>query len=255
MSEIVASGIINAGILEDWIDTFTPLVNEGKVHFNDDGLTARVVDPGNIAMIRPGHLASEAFESYDSPGAVTVGVNFDRLNERLSAAGSSDLVEFEVDMEARMLSIGFRNIQHSVAMIDPDAIRKEPDDPDLDLPNTVTIQGAAFKEAVSNADMVSDHLEIHGNPSQREVVMRAQGDTDDVTVTFDRDDTTDPTEVVEDVESLYSLEYLTDMVKPIPKDAEVSLTFGNEYPVLIDYEAHEGMLEASQMLAPRIRSD
>lgn len=255
MSEVVASGIINANALQDWIDTFTPLVSEGKVHFNDDGLTSRVVEPANVAMIRPATLGTGAFEAYDAPGTVTVGVDFNRLDERLKAAGSGTLVELAVDMETRKLSLSFDNINHTVRLIDADAIRQEPDDPDLNLPNTVTLPVAELSKVVTNTDMVSDHLGIDARPGQREVAFVAEGDTDDVELTYGREETSDPTEVTEDTYSHFSLDYFSDLVKAIPKDADVTLTFGDEYPVTVDWSAFDGELEVHQMMAPRIQKD
>lgn len=254
MSEIIAEGILPVEDFQAWIDTYTPLVSEGKVHFNDDGLTARLVDPANIAMIDPGTLKPGAFESYESPGAVTVGFNFNRVDERLGGAKKGDLVHLAVDMETRHLRINYRNIEHTVAMIDPDSIRQEPDTPDLDLPNTVTLSGGDLSEAVEQADLVSDHMEIRADPDTREVVFFAQGDTDDMEITHDDETLGDPTRVTEDTSSLYSIDYLESITSPIPDESEVTLTFGSDYPLLLDWSAADGYMDVHQLLAPRIQS-
>ena len=254
MSEIIADAIIDAGTLQQYVDVFTPLVAEGRIHFNDDGITTAVCDSANVAMIAPGRLDAAAFESYDAPGAATIGVSFDTLSERLGAANSGDLVRLRVDMETRKLKLDYRNISQSVGMIDPDAIRQDPDTPDIDLPNTMTVEAGALDEAATVIDMVTDHLGIDARPDDREVALIGQGDIDDTEVVFG-DEETISADVPEDTWSLFSLEYVEELIDPMPADAEVTLTFGDEFPMLLDWEACEGRLTVHQMLAPRIESE
>jgi len=61
-------------------------------------------------------------------------------------------------------------------------------------------------------------------------------------------------DVEEDVESMFALEYLKDMVKPISANAPVFVRLGAEYPMEIEYRFAEGNGKATMMLAPRIES-
>ena len=45
------------------------------------------------------------------------------------------------------------------------------------------------------------------------------------------------------------------MDKAIPKDAEVTIELGDEFPVKIHYQVAEGNGQITYMLAPRIQSD
>ena len=56
-------------------------------------------------------------------------------------------------------------------------------------------------------------------------------------------------------DSLFSLDYLKDMNKAIPSDAEVTIELGEEFPVKLHYQIAEGMGNITYMLAPRIQSD
>lgn len=254
MSEIIAEFTVDAAVLEQYVETLTPLVDEAKIHVNDDGLAARVVDPANVGMYCPVTLSADAFESYDAPGAATIGVSLTTLAERIGAANAGDLVHLAVDMETRHLQIQYRNIDHHMALIDPDSIRGEPDRTELDLPNSITLTGAALDEAITAVDMVSDHIELVGAPGDKEVRFVGEGDIDNTTVTFGREEVADA-DVTEGAASLFSLEYFEELADPIPKDAEVTLQFGEEFPVIWDWEASEGFQQSHAMLAPRIRSD
>jgi proliferating cell nuclear antigen len=250
--EIVASGIIQADVLQQYVDTVRALVHEAKIHFTDGGITASVVDPSNVCMYPSVELSERAFESYDAPGEVNIGVNLDALDERLGSADSDDLLRFGVDMEKRMFRIRYRQIEHEMALIDPDAIRQEPDTPDLDLPNYVELSADHLDDAMSNIDLVSDHVRFTNTDD--EFVIEGKGDTDRAALSFDDEDCR-RLEVSGDVESLFSLSFLVDVVDPIPTDAVVSIRYGDEFPTWWEYDLFDETMHVEMMLAPRIQSD
>lgn len=253
MSEVVFDAVADRDVPQQFIDTFTPLVDEAKIHFNDDGIHTRAVDAANIAMNYV-DLDPAAFEHYEAPGSVTQGANLNAIDDRLSLANGGDLVNLSLDMEVRKLSVDVRNIEQKVALIDPDSVRQEPDVPDHDLPNTVTLTGEDLNEVVTALDMVSDHLDIIGDPDAETVRFYAEGDTDESEVDFGREETLDPTKITEKAMSIFSMGYFKKLTKPIPKDAEVTIQFGEEFPMWMDWEACDGNLDVRQMLAPRIQS-
>ena len=253
-SDGVAGGVIHAGDLQLWIDTMRSIVNETRVHFCDEGWVASVTDPANVAMLHDITLASQTFESYNSPGEVTIGVNLEALDERLGPASADDLVKFNLDMESQKLHLRIRNIVQSVALIDPDAIRQEPDEPELGLPNKLVIEGQDFAEAVDVTDAIGDHMTIEGQPNDRRTIFVGEGDTDSATVGFGDTETIDAS-VGDSTQSIYSTEYLDAMTDPIPDDTEVSIRFGDELPLRYSYDALDGALSVTGMLAPRVNSD
>jgi len=251
MSEIIFEAVADKSAPEALVETFDPLVSEVKMHFNDGGIEVRAVDPANVGMT-DATLAADAFESYDSPGAVTQGINLERLDERLGVGDSGDLANLSLDMETRKLNVDVGPISQAMALIDPDSVRQEPDLPDLDLPNTVVLTGAQLETAVDAVGMVSNHVEIKADDG--DLVFAGQGDIDETTVRYGSGDVID-SDVTEDVASLFSHEYLEGFVEPMPADAEVEVTFGDEFPVWIEWVGVDGHLDVTMMLAPRIQSN
>jgi proliferating cell nuclear antigen len=253
MSEILVEAIAEKRVPQALVDTFTPIVSECKMHFNDDGIHVRAVEPANVAM---GYvdLDRAAFASYESPGAVTQGVNLDSMDERLGVGDSGDLAQLALDMESRKLNVDVGNVHQAMALIDPDAVREEPDLPDLDLPNTVVLSGKQVRDAIDAVGMVSDHVEIRGDPELEVVEFVGEGDVDETVVEFGQEEAMDGTQAVEAGASLFSHEYSEALAKPIPNDAEVSITFGDEFPAVWDWSAVDGHMDVTQMIAPRIRS-
>jgi len=255
MSEIVAEAIVTADRVEQYIDTLSGIVNEAKLYFDDSGITTRAVSADNVATINPLHLSHGAFESWDSPGSVTVGVNLERFDEAISNANNDDLVRLAIDMESRMLQIEYRGIEQQRGLIDPDSMRKEPDKPDIDLPNTVVVSSGRLKEALDSVDLVSDHVVFDCDPDAKELRIAGRGDIDEAEVVIDDDYALEGTEVLEDTKSMYSIELLSELADPIPKDAEVTISIGDEFPLWVEWSTFEGRLSSEFMLAPRIQSE
>jgi len=245
------NAIVRAETLQATLDSVGVLVDECKIHLDDGGIEIRAVDPANVGMVDLS-LDAEAFESYEADGGL-IGVNLVRLQDIAGMADSDQLVHLELDEETRKLHISIDGLEYTLALIDPESIREEPDLPGGDLAATIVIEGRDIDRAVTAADMVSDHIELGVDESDEVFYVKAQGDTDDVHLELDADDLIDL--VVGPASSLFSLDYLQDMNKAIPKDTEVTMELGDEFPVKLHFDIAEGEGEVTYMLAPRIQSN
>ncbi|TKX57911.1 DNA polymerase sliding clamp [Halorubrum sp. SS7] len=243
--------IVGASTFQDALDSVSVLVDECKIRLNEEELSIRAVDPANVGMVDL-TLEAAAFESYDADGGV-IGVNLARLEDIAGMANSGDLIHLELDEETRKLHIEIDGLSYTLALIDPDSIRQEPDIPDLDLASEIVVEGAQLDRGIKAADMVSDHIRLRVDETDEAFFIEAEGDTDDVNLELDREDLIALTAGPAD--SLFSLDYLKDMNKAIPSDAEVTVELGEEFPVKLHYGFAEGLGNVTFMLAPRIQSD
>ena len=243
--------IVSADTLGDALDSVSVLVDECKIHLDEDELSVRAVDPANVGMVDM-TLDATAFESYEADDEL-VGVNLSRLEDIVGMAGSGQLVQLELEEETRKLHIQIDGLEYTLALIDPDSIREEPDIPDLDLPAEVVVEGRDIGRAVTAADMVSDHIALGVDEAEELFYVDAEGDTDDVHFELGPEDYISL--APGDAHSLFSLDYLKDMSKAIPGDAEVTIELGEEFPVKMHFEFGEGQGNVTYMLAPRIQSD
>jgi proliferating cell nuclear antigen len=241
----------SADVLKTTLGSVSVLVEECKIRLDEGGLSIRAVDPANVGMVDL-TLDASAFESFEADEG-TIGVNLARLEDIAGMADSGQLVELELIEESRKLRIQIGGLEYTLALIDPDSIRQEPDIPDLDLPAEITLQGRDIDRAVTAADMVSDHIALGVDEDEEYFYVDAAGDTDDVHFQLDRVDLIDLT--VGEAHSLFSLGYLKDMNKAIPNDAEVRIELGEEYPVKLHFALAEDQGQVTYMAAPRIQSD
>src|SRR6056297_3671858 len=195
--------IVGASTFQDALDSVSVLVDECKIRLNEEELSIRAVDPANVGMVDL-TLEAAAFESYEADGGV-IGVNLARLEDIAGMANSGDLIHLELDEETRKLHIQIDGLSYTLALIDPDSIRQEPDIPDLDLAAEIVVEGADIDRAVTAADMVSDHIALGVDPDAEFFYVDAEGDTDDVHFELDTADLIGLQ--VGDAHSLFSLDY------------------------------------------------
>lgn len=243
--------IIDSDTFKDALDSVSVLVDECKIRLNEDELSIRAVDPANVGMVDLS-LEATAFESYEADNGV-IGVNLGRLKDIAGMANSGDLIQLDLDEETRKLHIQIEDLSYTLALIDPDSIRQEPDIPELDLPTEVVLEGDQLNRGIQAADMVSDHISLRVDDTEDAFYIEAEGDTDDVDLKLNKDDLISLKSGAAD--SLFSLDYLKDMNKAIPKTTEVTADLGEGFPVKFHYTFSEGLGHVTYMLAPRIQSD
>ena len=248
--ERVLNTIIQAGHLKDALGVLQTAVSEAIVHIGSHGIRVSCIDPSTVSMHNPLEIDASGFEHVPD-GSFALGVNLIRLEDYLSKASPDDLVNLSFKPTTRMLNIQYGRVDVDLACIDPDTIRAEPDTNEIDLPNQFTIPVSDWVDALDVADLTSDHVCVVCQPDEEQVAVRAEGDTDFVEVAFGREDTLDPSKITDETESKFSLEYLTRIAKAMPS-GEVSVSVGDEFPTILEYEFADGHGHVETMVAPRI---
>jgi len=247
------SAIASVDVIEQLLEPVTALVDEARVHFETEQVHITVVDPANVAMVDT-TLDAAAFESYEADGE-TLGLNLGQFTDVLGLADSGDLVHLDLDAQTRKLDIEIGSVtDYTQALINPQSIRSEPDQPDMGLPNAVVLEGGDLEHAVAAAQLASDHLSVASHGAREEIQFIAEGDTDDVRTAYGPDETID-IDAAAEVGSLVSLDYVADVVEPIPSAAEVRVEWGDEFPIVVNYEHSEGRGHVHNTIAPRVRGD
>lgn len=257
--------IVRVEAIQAFLDRARTLVDEAKIHVTTDGLEIRAVDPANVALVET-TLDAEAFDAYQGAG-ITFGVNLTRLDDVLGVADSDALAQLALDVETNKLAIESEGLEFTVACIDPESIRQEPD---MDAPEEsdgitteFVIEGRALDrietaagvvDGSSNTTSSSGHVYLRFDPDTETFTGFAQGDTDDVTVDYEREDLV-ALRRAGGADSVYSLDYVSDIVKPLDAATEVTVHLGEEWPAYVEHEFADGRGWTRYMLAPRVVSE
>jgi proliferating cell nuclear antigen len=244
------SVIIRAGRFATTLDILMSAADEAILRFGRDGIDVSLVDPANVYMVRQS-VAPSAFE-HVGDGQFPAGVNLDAWADYIDKADADEPIKLDFDAETRRVSVEYGPFDRSFALIDPDSIRREPDTADLDLPNRMQLEGRLLSDVVDVSAMVSDHIEIEGDPDDECVRVIADGDRDTNTATLT--DELQTADVTEQASTILSVDYLESIVDVMPSDAVVAVSSGEQFPVMFEWEYIDGDASVTQTLAPRIQS-
>ena len=246
------TAICTTETLTDYLDYIDALVDETRVNLTPDGLTSTVVDPANVAMVDI-TLDAEAFESYEADGGM-IAFNIGRLQDMLSVADKGDLVHLDLDDQTRKLEVRAGAVDYSLALLDPDTVRDEPEMPTIDDTEFV-VEGRTILLADTAAGNLADNKRItFGYDALDEVfTVDAQGDTDDMDIAIDRDDLVAVRQAEAGGRTMLSLDYVDAVCKPLPKDVDVTVSLAEDMPLILAFEDEQCAVR--YMLAPRIAGD
>lgn len=242
--------VINAEVFKDAIETVSTLVDEAKFRLTKDGMTARAVDPANVAMVAFS-LNAKAFETFEATDG-EIGVDLTRLMDILGMASKEDKIELSLNEETRKMEIRTGTLAYTLSLLDPSSIRKEPKVPNLDLPAKIVLNGNELKRAVKAAEKVSDHMAL--GVKGKTFFIEAEGDLDKVRLEIPETSLIS-IEAKNDVRSLFSLDYLSDLSKSLGKSEHVIIDLGSDYPVKFSFNIAGGNGSVTYLLAPRIESE
>ncbi len=227
---------INAELLKDAIASLAVIVDEVRFKIKPEGISVKAVDPPTLQWGGFLSLGSSAFEEY-SADECEIGIDLNKITDLLGIADRNDTVRMELDEGSNKLLIDVGGLSYTLSLLDPSTIRAEPRVPQLELPAKVVLNGADLRRAVKAAEKISDHMLM--GVSGDTFYMEAKGDTDQVRLEMGRDQLIDLK--AGEACSLFSLDYLTDIVKPTNKVNEVTLSLGRDFPpILIDFEIANG---------------
>lgn len=241
---------INADVFKDAIEAVSTLVDEAKFRINTEGMTARAVDPANVAMVAF-DLNAKAFDSFEATEG-EIGIDLARFTDILGMTSRGDKLELNLNEETRKLEIRTGGLAYTLSLLDPSSIRKEPKVPNLELPAKIVLNGAELRRAVKAAEKVSDHMAL--GVADKTFYVEAEGDLDKVRLDIPESNLIS-LKSTGNVRSLFSLDYLNDVVKTMGKAEQVSIDLGSDYPIKFTFSIAGGNGTVMYLLAPRIESE
>jgi proliferating cell nuclear antigen len=231
------------------IDTLGVVVEDARFDFGEDGLEIRVVDPSHVAMIRM-KIDSAAFDTWELD-ETSLGLELRKIKELVSLGGPTDLIEMAYGDETGVLTVNLGKIDRNIRPLD-NSTMTPPTLPELKLPCKVTISGADFTQALKAARQVGDLVNF--SIDENTFTVHVQGSTDSVTVAFNKDEL-QHMECEKPARSQYSLTYLVPLSKIFGNLESVNIGFGENYPLSMSFNFHDGAAEVQYFLAPRVEND
>ncbi|WP_297503508.1 DNA polymerase sliding clamp [Thermococcus sp.] len=244
--EIVFDG---AKDFADLIATASNLIDEAAFKITEEGIGMRAMDPSRVVLIDL-NLPEGIFSKYEVEEEETIGINMDHFKKVLKRGKGKDTLILKKGDE-NFLEITFEGTAKrtfKLPLIEVEELELEL--PELPFTAKVVVLGEVLKEAVKDASLVSDAMKFIA--TENEFIMKAEGETNEVEIKLTlEDEGLLDLDVEEETKSAYGISYLADMLKGIGKADEVTVRFGNEMPLQMEYLIRdEGKLVF--LLAPRV---
>ncbi|WOF16247.1 DNA polymerase sliding clamp [Methanoplanus sp. FWC-SCC4] len=242
---------IDTEIFKETVDVISAMVTECRLHINEDSFSTRAVDTANVAMISL-DLSSSAFSSYEGTDT-EIGLDINKMKNIVSMMGKEDTLSLDLPEGGYKMEMSFGGYKYSIALLDVNTVRKDPNPPNIELPGKVIISGTALNNAIKAAALVSDKIAFGINPEKGTFYMEADGDTDHINLELGTDELISL--VPAEARSMFSLDYLKDMGKVMSKADEVEIQIGIDHPVKFVFNIADGNGHVEYLLAPRIEAD
>jgi len=240
---------VKSEVLKGIIDVTSPLVNEVKFNITPKGISLRAVDPAHVAMVDL-NVKDKAFDEYKATD-MELGIDMDKLGAIMRLSSSGDMVSLEYDEDTNRLIVKIGNLVRKMGLIDT-AGMPDPKMPNLNLPAKVVIKASEISQGVRASESVSDHLSLTVNKDNFELF--AEGDTDTVNLKLPKD-LVQELKTNEKCKSLFSIDYFSNMIKPVRGEDPITIMIGNDNPIKVEFDIAENKGHVIYLLAPRIESE
>jgi proliferating cell nuclear antigen len=240
---------VKSETLKGIVDVVSTLVDEAKFNVDSKGVSLKAVDPAHVAMVDL-KIEKSAFEEFAADDT-ELGIDLDKIKEVLRLSRSGDIISLEQDEDKNRLVINVGNVTRRMNLVDTTGM-SDPKVPNLNLPAKVAVASEELQKGIKAAESISDHIALNVQPDGFEMV--SEGDTDSVSLKLSKDQLVS-LECIENVRSLFPLDYFSNMIRAIPSGTVVSMSIGNDYPVKLEFSIADGKGTVNYLLAPRIESD
>lgn len=240
-------------LLRDSLVIISDLVNEINFKVAKDKVEIIAIDPANVAMV-VFKLLSSSFSEYEVENEKILGVNLVNLTQILKRAKPTDILSMELDEERNRLKISLKGTtsrNFDLALIDIE--EKEQKIPNLKYSSKIVTNNILFNEAIEDMDVVANSLslELQGD----KFLVHTEGSLSAGKVEINADEETEINNPAgEEFVARYSVEYLKKIMKGAKLANNVSLEFGQDYPLRAEYRITD-KLSLMFILAPRIAND
>ena len=240
---------VKSEVLKGIIDVTAPLVNEVKLNISSKGISLRAVDPAHVAMVDL-VVNKKAFDEYKADDQ-ELGIDIDKLGSIMRLSSTGDTVNLEYDEKANRLIVTIGNLVRKMALIDT-AGMPDPKMPNLNLPAKVMLKASELTKGVRASESISDHLALSINTDSFELF--AEGDTDTVNLKLSKD-LVEEIKTTEVCKSLFSIDYFSNMIKPVKSDEVITIMLGTDNPTRVEFDIADKKGHVIYLLAPRIESE
>jgi proliferating cell nuclear antigen len=239
-------------IIRELLDTASAIVKEGKFVFSKEGIEFSATDSAHAAILKI-QYSSGVWEGFTGDKQ-DVAIEISNLVKLISLGKSGQKIIFETNEGGKILTIKLGDIVRKMRLIvDKDII----DPPIPGLPNLIVsavIKTEDLRTGIRGSSSIGEEmsLTIQENDTFKGIIMQSNDDNDEVIVSIPKDRLPKMKGTDNPIRGLYSLKFFTEIVSSIKTADQVSIQFGQDYPLKLDFALSAGLGKAMFILAPKV---
>jgi len=245
--------IAEAALLTNSIATVAELIDEGIFRINAEGINMTAADRAMVAVVDL-HIAAKAFADYKIDKDYAVGINITNLISVLKRAGADDSATLNLlDNKLEITLEGMTKRKFVIPLIDIQQEEVPPID-QLEFKTSAEIKCDVLQSGVNDAEVVGDAVIFESTADK--FSMKAEGDISSAHLELEKGN-----QALINLKSdggaraRYPLDYLKKMIKATKLADSVTLSWGQDYPMLLSFKAPDDMVALKLVVAPRVSDD
>ncbi len=212
------------------------------------GFDVMHVDPANVALVMLDYQ-KDAFEMYSAPASTEIGLDSRVLKTFGKIVKRGMVVSLKVTQTGKKInySLSCDGNEQKGECIDINTMRRKPNAPILTLDTHITVDAKTWIDTIKSAKDAGDKIRLVSNENEFLAVVDNGLSKFQKSIPFIG--RSGPSAI-----SLFSLDYLIDIVKAIQNKKEIlEITLKTDMPIMITMEGNNR--KVSFLLAPRIEAN
>ena len=228
------------------IDGLSVLVDECGFEFGTDRVEVNALDKSHTTFMSV-ELDKYYFDEYDCESPFLAIVDTQQLNKIMKRCKNDDRLICETDSMNMILTFkGDSDRTFTLRLIDNEY--ESPKPPMIDYPITISIPSGLFNDTLGDLKILSDVIKIRVDEDY--IRFDGEGQFGDAEIKYIHGEN-----IREYVESSFSIEKLTEIMKIKDFSETLTLSLGNDIPIHIKSELVTRDARLTFLLAPRISNE
>lgn len=239
----------DVSLLRDSISTIAELIDEGIFKLSKEGISLIAADRAMVAVV-DFKILSTVFEKYEIDKEHSIGLNIGNFLSVIKRAGSGD--KLTLNLQDAKLEIIIQNSYRRRFVIPLLDISEEEIPPieQLEFSAKAEIKPEIIESGIADAEVVADAILFEGTPSK--FGMKAEGDISSAQLELEKgNEALLELKVSGEIRARYPLDYLKKMIKAAKIADSVTLEWGQDYPMKLEFKATD-KASLVMILAPRV---
>lgn len=236
----------------DSVSTIGQLIDEGIFRITPDGLNFQAPDRAMVTVVNM-MVSEEFFDKFEEDGELEIPLNITEFVSVLKRLSSGDRLRMELSGNKLVVKM-IGNIERTFTLPLLKLNQEEtPPVNDLSFDCEVKMFTSVLSDAISDADIISDVLQITSDGEN--LVLKSIGEISSSELVIGKDsELLQELNVKKKSKSKYPLEYLKKIIKTEKIFSNFGMFWSEDYPMRLRFENDEGIV-MEFIVAPRVTED